>query len=216
MIKKKSKFTIFPLLIGFFFYGFTAKHNIQLLKERYSTKDLSLFYDVPTADEIDSEAFLLAPRVGKNYLGFKEALGFKESGGRYSVVNRFGYIGKYQFGKNTLRMIGIKDARAFLRSPELQEEAFYANSSRNKWILRKFIAYFDGMKIKGIQITESGILAAAHLVGPGAVKVFLRSGGQKVPSDAFGTSIVDYMRKFSGYDTSFIFPERKAKAFSTM
>ena len=206
------KFTVLPLTAAILFYGFVAK-DLRLLKDAYSTKDSNLFYDVPTLEEIayDEQGYV-SPYLGKSYLGFKEAVGFKESGGRYSIVNRFGYMGKYQFGKSTLHMIGIRDARAFLRSPELQEKAFYANSSRNKWILRKYIAYFNGMTINGINITESGMLAAAHLVGPGAVKDYLYSGGRKVASDAYGTSIEDYMRKFSGYDTSFVYPERRAKA----
>ncbi len=209
---KKTKFTALPLLLVFLFYGFTIK-DLRLLKDVYSTKYSNLFYDVPTLEEVYSqEENYLFPYLGKSYLGFKEALGFKESGGRYGVVNRFGYMGKYQFGKGTLRLIGIRDASMFLHSPKLQEKAFYANSSRNKWILRKFIAYFNGMRIRGVLITESGILAAAHLVGPGAVKDYLRSGGRTIPADAFGTSIEDYMRKFSGYDTSFVYPERRAKA----
>ena len=81
----------------------------------------------------------------------------------------------------------------------------------NKWILRKDISRFVGKKISGIQITESGILAAAHLAGPGSVKKFLRSYGGVNFSDAFGSSITHYMKKFSGYDTSYIVANKKAK-----
>ena len=30
---------------------------------------------------------------------FLDAIGFKESGNRYDIVNRYGYMGRYQFGK---------------------------------------------------------------------------------------------------------------------
>jgi len=44
--------------------------------------------------------------------------------------------------------------------------------SRNKWELKEEIEKFSGKIISGVKITESGILAAAHLGGPGSVKRF--------------------------------------------
>ena len=109
-------------------------------------------------------------------------------------------------------MIGIRDTNLFLDTPALQEAAFYANASRNKWILRRDIARFHNKVINGIRITESGILAAAHLAGAGNVKKFLRSGGANSFSDGFGTSITHYFKKFAGYDTSYIVANREATA----
>ena len=149
----------------------------------------------------------------KDFIGFKEALAFKESQRRYDVVNKFGYLGKYQFAKGTLALVGVNNTYNFLKSPSLQEKAFKANVSRNKWVLRRDIKRFTGKKIKGVLITESGIVAAAHLVGPGSVKKFLRSNGETVFKDGFGTSIVDYLDKFKSYDISDIPMNRKAKAY---
>jgi len=98
-----------------------------------------------------------------------------------------------------------------LYNPELQEKAFFANAERNKWILRKDIKRFVGRKISGVTITESGILAAAHLAGPGSVKKFLRSYGGNNNSDAYGSTVKHYMKKFSGYDTSVVVPNKKAR-----
>lgn len=148
----------------------------------------------------------------KDLSGFKEALAFKESQGRYTVVNSFGYLGKYQFGKGTLELVGIYNTKEFLETPALQERAFLANLSRNKWILRKDIKRYVGKRINNIPVTESGILAAAHLVGPGAVKKFLRSQGKLAFSDGFGTTIEQYMKKFKAYDVSEVTGNRKAKA----
>ncbi len=150
--------------------------------------------------------------LGRSIVGFKEALAFKESQGKYQTVNVYGYMGKYQFGKGTLEIIGIHDINSFLRSPALQERAFMANTARNKWILRRDIKRFSGEVINGVEVTESGILAAAHLAGPGAVKKYLRSGGKLGFKDAFGTSILYYMKKFGGYDTSSIEPIRLPRA----
>jgi len=149
------------------------------------------------------------PFTGLTFIGFREALAHKESRGNYHSVNELGYLGKYQFGKGTLRTMGIKDLNEFLNSPELQEKAFVANLSRNKWILRKDIARFSGKRIGGIQITESGILAAAHLAGPGNVKKYLRSWGGVDSEDVFGSSLSHYLKKFKGYDMSMIQAERK-------
>jgi hypothetical protein len=146
------------------------------------------------------------PTVDDSFVGFKEAIAFKESRGKYHIVNSLGYMGKYQFGKTTLKHFNI-DKNEFLKNPELQEKAFRALCERNKWRLRNEIKNSVGKKINGIEITESGILAAAHLAGSGNVKRYLRSNGRIVFSDAYGSNIQYYMKKFSGYDTSFINPE---------
>jgi len=39
----------------------------------------------------------------------------------------------------------------------------------------------------------------------------LRTYGRTGFSDAFGTSISNYMKRFSGYDTSEIIPNKRAK-----
>lgn len=151
------------------------------------------------------------PYLTKNFVAFKEAVAFKESQGKYKVVNTLGYLGKYQFGRTTLERFNIYNTKEFLNNPELQEKAFVAYCKVNKWILRKDIKRSVGKKINGILITESGILAAAHLGGAGNVKKFLRSNGENVFEDAYGASISMYLKKFSGYDVSNIIANRKAK-----
>ena len=128
------------------------------------------------------------------------------------VVNKLGYLGKYQFGKSTLKRFKIYNTYNFLRDPELQEKTFIALCKVNKWILRKDISRFLGKKINGVVITESGILAAAHLSGAGNVKKYLRSYGKITFKDAFGTTIQDYIRKFKGYDVSNIIGDKYASA----
>lgn len=194
--------------------------NSKIDFDKYSTSGLELQFNQPSPNELalvsDKKELkhqdLFSPFLGKNFDGFKEALAFKESQGNYFTVNTYGYLGKYQFGKETLKMIGVYNPNLFLQNPELQEKAFVANTQRNKWILRKDIKKFTGKVVGGIKVTESGILAAAHLAGPGSVKKYLRSYGKLNFKDGFGTSVSIYMKKFSGYDTSVIKPNRKAKA----
>lgn len=157
---------------------------------------------------------LQVPFTGKFFIGFKEALAFKESQGQYHKVNSLGYMGKYQFGAETLASIGIHDSVAFLKNPKLQEKAFVALLSKNKWELQDEIEKFSGKVISGIKITESGILAAAHLGGAGSVKRFLNSNGARKCKDDYGTSVRSYMRDFAGYETSGIIADNDPKVKS--
>ncbi|WMI67629.1 peptidoglycan-binding protein LysM [Mangrovimonas sp. YM274] len=222
MIKKKTNFFVIPLTIFALIYLALSSNQEVVDMGDYSTEGLELDFTVSedlaflaneTEDPITpftEEVYF--PNIGKTYIGFKEAIAFKESRGNYFTVNTLGYLGKYQFGAETLKLIGIYNPNQFLYNPELQEKAFLANAERNKWILRKDIQRFVGTTVNGINVTESGILAAAHLAGPGSVKKFLRSSGVHNFKDAYGTSVKYYMKRFSGYDTSNIVANKRAKA----
>jgi len=130
---------------------------------------------------------------------FLTDVGFRESGNRYNITNKWGYMGKYQFGRSTLKGLGFKVTKQeFLNNPQLQEEAMMALLLHNKEKLQKYIDVFDGQTVNGMLITESGILAAAHLGGQGSVKRYFKNG--KVFRDGNGTKITSYMKQFSGYD----------------
>ncbi|MFD1162485.1 peptidoglycan-binding protein LysM [Hwangdonia seohaensis] len=218
MRKSIASYLTLALTICILLYSsFSSDETIDLSK--YSTEGLVLDYTVGSDANINDDDLALndanesfAPYLGKSFVGFKEALAFKESGGDYFSVNTFGYLGKYQFGASTLKLIGIDNPAKFLKNPALQEKAFIANAARNKWILRRDIKNFVGKRINGVVVTESGILAAAHLAGPGSVKKYLRSYGLDNFTDGYGTTVQYYMKRFSGYDTSFVKPDRKAKA----
>ena len=132
---------------------------------------------------------------------FLDSLGRYESNNNYTKVNKWGYLGKYQFSKRTLRGLGYKiTPQQFLDNPELQEQAVRDLLIDNKRVMSKHITKYTGTIINGITITESGILAATHLVGPRAVKRYLNSNGKRVKKDALGTSVEDYMKYFKGYN----------------
>ena len=203
-------------IIVFSVSGFSKKEAIIDLSH-YKISEKAYLYHVPTKKETFQISLLPTTPVfniflGKTFIGFKEALGFNESTGNYASVNTYGYLGKYQFAATTLSLIGVNNTTIFITSAALQEKAFVAYTSRNKWILRRDIKRFVGTKINNVLVTESGILAAAHLAGAGNVKKFLRSDGDFFFKDAFGTTIQAYLKKFSGYDTSSVAPDIKAKA----
>ena len=135
----------------------------------------------------------------KGHNEFLDAIGHRESGNRYHIVNKFGYMGKYQFGKSTLKGLGFKVTQdEFLNSPYIQEKAMQSLLEHNHKKLKKQINKYCGQYYQGIYITESGILAAAHLAGAGNVRRFFRKGYEF--KDGFGTTMTSYMIQFSGYN----------------
>jgi len=206
----KKNYILIPLGV-FMLFAFTRLNEQDL----YLGKQVR--YNLPKANAIATvkkgiipfEVYF-TPTIDNTFIGFKEAVAFKESQGKYNRINTLGYLGKYQFGVSTLHRLKIYNTRDFLNNPELQEDAFLALCSLNKWILIRDIKRSVGKRINGIEITESGILAAAHLAGAGNVKKYLRSNGQVTFADAYGSDIQHYMKKFRGYDTSFVKPIKNA------
>ena len=136
-----------------------------------------------------------APKIEidlKDHNSFLKKIGHYESSNDYSRVNRWGYMGKYQFHETTLEAIDIDvSKKKFLSSPTLQEEAMNRLLTENKKTLKRFIKKYDGKVKHGVYVTESGILAAAHLGGAGNVMNWFRKGEDF--RDANGTPIIKYM-----------------------
>ena len=204
-----STFGLLTMIFVLAGFGFHTKNTVEV-PESLKVKEPTLVL-YPKNKTVSQPNLVVPPFIGSSYIGFKEALAFKESQGNYFITNTLGYLGKYQFGIGTLQLMGVYNATQFLNDPGLQERVFRTNVARNKWILRRDINRFVGKKIKGVEITESGILAAAHLAGAGNVKKYLRSYGAVDVQDAYGTSIGDYIKKFSGYDVSVVLPQRNPK-----
>lgn len=137
----------------------------------------------------------------KDHNAFLNAIGHYESSNRYHITNRLGYMGRYQFGRATLKSLGIKvSKKEFLSNPSLQEEAMDRLLTENYKNLRRYIKKYEGTIVHGVLVTKSGVLAAAHLGGSGNIKKWFRRG--IVFKDANGTKITTYMKQFGGYDLS--------------
>lgn len=137
--------------------------------------------------------------IKQSHKNFLFAIGRRESSNRYDIINRYGYMGKYQFGRKTLNSIGFKNISnsKFISSPRIQEAAMITLLKVNKKNLRRQIKRHVGTVVNGVYITESGLLAGAHLAGAGNVKKWLRNG--KRFKDGLGTSVVSYIELFGGY-----------------
>ena len=216
MIRNVSKTVTLSILLIVIGLGFGEENTVYAEVasdvEAYNLES-EAYYQVPAENEVEYvyPLHLFSPLVGNSFLGFKEALAFSESSGNYFAINRFGYKGRYQLGRSALTWLGIRNHSRFLNSPLLQEKAFETLLSRNKYVLRDYLG-FVGQKIGGVLITESGLLAAAHLGGAGNVMRYLDSGGLDVFRDGNGISLRVYMKRFSNYDLSCI----KADANATV
>ena len=208
MINKWFFYTSLALIIAFLSSGFKPSELDSNEWFLINKKD-GIHYLFPSQKQNDYSD-LNVPYTGKFFIGYKEAIAFKESQGKYKKINSLGYLGKYQFGATTLKTIGIDNSRKFLNNPRMQEKAFVALLAQNKSELKDVIDKYDGRVISGILVTESGILAAAHLGGAGSVKKFFKHEGKRYLKDAYGTSIRSYMKEFGGYETSGIIADSNA------
>jgi hypothetical protein len=147
---------------------------------------------------------------------YLEAIAKKESTNRPYIVNQLGYIGKYQFHNLALIDAGVvktkdeakKFRKKFINSSEEdrikmwseaeQDQAMINLMKKNKQYLKNYSDYV-GKTINDIEITWSGLLAAAHLGGQKHVKEFLESDGKKDFADANEVKISVYLKEFSGY-----------------
>jgi len=189
---KKSIF-LFLILSSTLLMAFTIKRTVMEFQTPISIDSR------PAIEVIIPE--IKVPKIEidlKDHSSFLTKIGHFESSNDYSKVNRFGYMGKYQFGKETLQALDIEvSKKKFLSSPVLQEQAMDKLLKSNHKNLRRFIKKYDGKVLHGVYVTESGILAAAHLGGAGNVREWFRNGEDF--KDGNGTPITKYMKVFSGY-----------------
>lgn len=163
-----------------------------------------------------------------NYADLLRALGQNESGNNYSFVSSVGYLGRFQFSEEALQAIGfyhgdgthaldfvggwtakahslgVWDKASFLANPAAQDAA------QNAWFQQVWqdatalgLPGYIGQWVAGVQVSASGLLAGAHLVGVWNLKSWLESGGAIDTRDPYGTPVSQYVGKFGGYDTPF-------------
>ena len=159
---------------------------------------------------------------------FYRDLGQRESSGNYEVVNRLGYVGKYQMGEAALvdcgyyvetaqkgnysnndwsgkftGKDGIYSLEDFKKNHAVQEKAqLQYKKLQWKYLQNVGADKYIGQVINGYKITASGLLAGAHLAGAGGVIKYLKSAGKNNTKDSNGTSVESYMKNFAKYDVS--------------
>ena len=167
-------------------------------------------------------AVVIAAGAFEDYL---KALAIQESSLNPTLENPFGYVGLFQMGEAALQDAGyykgdstpktndwsgifigkngVNSIADFKANPDVQVAAVVAfQNVQWKQIQVLGLDKSVGKTINGILITQSGLLAGAHLVGVGGLQKFINSNGAVISVDGNGTSISQYISQFGGYTIS--------------
>ena len=196
------------MLFAMALYGSTVTED-DLLKEFPSEKNIILKIEPVDIKTIEIDEVIPSVIERKTLDIFLKDLAMRESSGKWDTINNLGYIGLYQFGDIALKDVGIDDKVTTTKfkenpnifPPEMQTRAMIDLLKNNKHYTRRVYDKI-GETYNGVEVTESGILAASHLVGAKSVRKYLKSKGKINEKDGNGISVKDYMEKFSGYDLS--------------
>ena len=161
---------------------------------------------------------VLAGGTCSDYLN---ALARRESSLNPQAQNAYGYVGLFQMGEAALvdagyyradgtgandwrgtwtGLGGVTSLQDFKNNPAAQAAAVAAYQQRVWGYVRSLgLDTYIGSTVGGVPVTQSGLVAAAHLVGTGNLARFLASGGAVVPSDGNGTALSEYLASFGGY-----------------
>jgi len=224
----KMKYFMFVLLVGLMLFlpakskqgSIERDYNIERVKEHEEMKRLEAIRIEREAEELrvknereekELERMMIIKarldlNLNKSTWIYLRHLAIRESSNRWNVVSIKGYAGKFQFGNAALKDVGRSDItyRKFKANPSIwpeheQDIAMVKLLRRNKRILKYYITKYNKTTFNDIYVTESGMLAAAHLSGAYGVKKYFKTNGKYNPKDPLGTSLSDYLRDFSGY-----------------
>lgn len=151
---------------------------------------------------------------------FLHDLAVRESGLQPDEMNPHGYIGLFQMGEAALQDAGyyrgdltrrndwtgawtgrdgISSRADFFARPDAQVQAIVAyHNGLVAQIRRSELDRTIGSTIGGVEVTLSGLVAGAHLVGLGNVQAFVNSSGGTLPRDGNGVPITTYMAELGG------------------
>lgn len=194
-------------------------------------REVSLVYESRRAH--DARFVIFAPpevaiskekRFVKTWPDFCNDLGARESrgAGDYKAKNKFGFLGRYQFGLArlcdfglTVRKPGNKGSTndcfdwvppnaedTFLATPSLQDACFEVHvADLRTRVTKRFpeIGQLGGLRARDIvdPVSVSGAVGVCHLLGLGGL-VQLVNGVDK--ADALGTRASSYLKLFNGYE----------------
>lgn len=177
-------------------------------------------------------------------LGFKESSSVSNGAQNYDIENPFGFIGKYQFGEAALFDLGYygtdnSDSNLFKndwagnwsgKNGINSKQDYFNNGTIQEIIIQDWhdvlwgrieflgLDKYEGQILNGNQITISGMLSAAHLLGAGSsssdtagLKGYLVSGAVFSTADGNGTTANTYMNLFAGFQTPFTADHNKAE-----
>lgn len=130
---------------------------------------------------------------------FKNRLAEIETGNHrnaYSLVNKFGYSGKYQLSRRYIARYARTDYRTFIDTPWVQEITMnrlcvYYLQSIDNWQWDCYV----GSNINGITVTLEGLMAGYHQ-HPLALKKWLESDGEIDMTDGNRFPVSGFVKHF--------------------
>ena len=155
-----------------------------------------------------------------DYQDFLQTLAYRESSNNYSKVSASGtFLGRYQMGPEALKDIGFIDDKENWTSLAnahgvTDENTFLSNHDAQDYAIKEYhkklwtyIKHFDlvdkiGDIYQEVTITDSGLIAATHLIGIG--KIIPAINNNTDVTDGNGTHASDYMRNMANYDMTAI------------
>lgn len=179
--------------------------------------------NAPVANESN---VILVAESDMQFDDFLAKLRNMESSGDYRAVNTLNFIGAYQFGEAALVDLGyvrrdrdlynndyaggftgkngIRSINDFLKNDAVQDKAAIAWMKLMwKYIQADGLEKYAWRKVGDVELTPSGMLAATHLLGSGALKEFVKSQGQGDIRDPYGMPLSRYINTLAGYDIPF-------------
>jgi hypothetical protein len=158
--------------------------------------------DLSSFPQTTGKVVVKRPKIRGDIRSFLAHMGKIEGLGSYNTISKSGYLGLYQFHPRTLRLMGVTVSKEeFLENPELQDSVMLMWMRDNARSLRGLIKKYHGVEYNGVYVTKAGILAGAHLVGPGGVLAFFYPEQYNFRTyDGNGVHVSEYMKRFAHYD----------------
>jgi len=172
-----------------------------------------------------------------SHTDFLHDLAMRESRMKPGAINPFGYIGLFQMGEAALQDAGYYrgdltrkndwtgawtgrggagSLADFFARPDVQVQAIVAYHDGLVGQIRRFgLDRTIGTTIAGVEVTLSGLVAGAHLVGIGNLQTFINSSGSTLPRDGNGVAITTYIAELGGCAISSTAPTFAAVAGAT-
>lgn len=131
---------------------------------------------------------------------FRNRLGYLESRNDYQAVNRFGYLGIYQFGHKALVDLGYKDRNKWTCKRNIcSKEDFLNNGNEQERAFDVWTILLESsarrLQLFGRGYTKAQIIAGCHLVGCfGVYKAIIKN---KDVRDGNRMSVKKWMKYFT-------------------
>ena len=139
---------------------------------------------------------------------FADSLATIISNKKYDTIFENGSLGKYAIGNMCLKDLGFSPTKKFrenfLKDTLLQEESFRVICMINKYRMRNYIDKYNGNVYNNVSISESGLLAGAHIIGATTLKSWFAN-------DYKNDEMVEVIKKMNGFNLDYIVPAHTYK-----